>query len=87
MPFEGILKGKKEGIEREAGREGKKERNYILEIRSQNRNIEEERGFHLGCSFVIKDGSGKREQFLEYTIVMEGICTAIPAGMISLGIT
>lgn len=42
MPFEGILKGKKEGIEREGGREGKKERNYILEIRSQNRNIEEE---------------------------------------------
>ena len=83
MPFEGILKGKKEGIEREGGREGKKERNYILE----NRNIEEERGFHLGCSFVIKDGSGKREQFLEYMIVMEGICTAIPAGMISLGIT
>ena len=41
---------------REAGKE-KKERNYILEIRSQNRNTEEERGFHLGCSFVIKDGS------------------------------
>lgn len=75
MPFEGKLKGKKDGIEREGSRERKKERNYILEIRSQNRNTEEERGFHLGCSFVIKDGIGKRQQFLEYMVVMEGICT------------
>lgn len=49
------------------GREAEKEKRkeiIFLKLEAKIETLEEERGFHLGCSFVIKDGNRKREQFL-----------------------